>query len=99
MSYAVTSTVAFNPSKPCTAAVYRALQDIGDDASAADQLFLERWELSPIHGAASALRVAQIRRANPELAAEIRAELRVGRPLTQDERARLLAPSKETGIV
>jgi hypothetical protein len=35
------------------------------------------------------LRVAQIRRANPALAAEIRAELKRGRPLTGQERAAL----------
>ena len=34
-----------------------------------------RWEMCPQPGTALALRVQQIRRANPELAAAIRAEL------------------------
>jgi hypothetical protein len=38
-------------------------------------LFLERWEICPLPGSAAALRVSQIRRANPELAAAIRSEL------------------------
>jgi hypothetical protein len=40
-----------------------------------DLLFLERWEICPLPGPAAALRVSQIRRANPELAATIRREL------------------------
>jgi hypothetical protein len=50
---------------------------------------LEAWEVDPLPWAGPALRVGQIRRANPGLAAEIRAELIQGRPLTQDERAAL----------
>ena len=45
--------------------------------------------VSPSAGAGIALRVHQIRRANPALAAEIRAELKHGRPLTEAERADL----------
>ena len=52
-------------------------------------MFLELWERVPMPGAFAALRVGQIRRANPELAAEIRAELERGRPLTPEERAAL----------
>ena len=74
---------------PRTAAVQRALRDVYDETTTADLLFLEAWELHPSPGTAPALRVNQIRRANPSLAAEIRAELRQGRPLTEDERARL----------
>ncbi len=77
------------PTEPQTAAVQRALRGVHDDATAADLLFLEAWELHPLPGTAPALRVNQIRRANPSLAAEIRAELRQGRPLTEDERAQL----------
>jgi hypothetical protein len=55
----------------------------------ADLLFLEQWELRPSPGAAAALRVIQLRRANPDLAAEIRAEL--GR-LSLQERVALAAP-------
>jgi hypothetical protein len=60
----------------CTEALRRVLPQIRDQASAADLLFLERWEMYPLPGAAAALRVVQLRRANPELAAEIRAEVR-----------------------
>ena len=69
-----------------TAAVGRALAGARDHTWQADLLFLERWEQAPIPGAAAALRINQIRRANPALVAEIRAELRHGRPLTSPER-------------
>jgi len=58
-----------------TRAVQRALAAAPDASSAADLLFLERWEISPMPGIAAALRVGQLRRANPDLAAEIRAEV------------------------
>jgi hypothetical protein len=58
-----------------TQAVRRALTRSRDHTLLADLLFLERWEMAPIHGPAAALRVAQIRRANPELARQIRAEV------------------------
>jgi len=51
------------------------LSTVHDAASASDLLFLERWEISPEPSAAAALRVGQLRRANPSLAAEIRAEV------------------------
>jgi hypothetical protein len=60
----------------CTEALRRVLPQVRDDMSAADLLFLERWEMYPLPGAAAALRVAQIRRANPQLAAAIRAEVK-----------------------
>ncbi len=72
-----------------TTAVLRALSGERDASRLADLLFLELWEREPIPGAAAALRVYQIRRANPVLAAEVRAELRRGRPLTPEERATL----------
>jgi hypothetical protein len=72
-------------------ALRRVLAQSADRRSAEDLLFLERWEMMPLPGAASALRVAQLRRANPVLAAEIRAELKYGRPLTGAERAALRA--------
>jgi hypothetical protein len=68
---------------PRTEAVRRALRNYPDERSAWDLLFLEAWEIEPSPGAAAALRVGQIRRANPELAAEVRAEVagsRVARP-------------------
>ena len=58
-----------------TEALRRALQNMRDPSSAADLMFLENWELSSIPGVAAALRASQLRRANPALAAEIRAEL------------------------
>jgi hypothetical protein len=60
---------------PRTEAVRRALRTYQDERSAWDLLFLEAWEMDPSPGAAAALRVGQIRRANPELAAEVRAEV------------------------
>ncbi|CAH2602871.1 protein of unknown function [Rhodovastum atsumiense] len=61
--------------RPLTMAVRRALIHLNDAASRADLLFLERWEIRPMPGLAAALRVSQLRRANPALVAEIRAEL------------------------
>jgi hypothetical protein len=60
---------------PRTEAVRRALRTYHDERSAWDLLFLEAWEIDPSPGAAAALRVGQIRRANPELAAAVRAEV------------------------
>ncbi|MDQ2805048.1 MAG: hypothetical protein M3Y41_21110 [Pseudomonadota bacterium] len=71
---------------PRTQAVRRALQTVGNPLAAADLLFLECWEAQSALGIAATLRAAQIRRANPRLAAEIRAELHRGRPLTDPER-------------
>ena len=67
--------ITFDPDQPCTAVVRRHLAGQGNDAMAADLLFLERWEMSPAPGTGVVLRVSQIRRANPTLAAAIRAEL------------------------
>jgi hypothetical protein len=63
------------PFGPQTAAVRRAIAAAPDHTTLADFLFLERWEMAPIPGVAAALRVTQIRRANPELAAAVRAEI------------------------
>ncbi|MBS0560746.1 MAG: hypothetical protein JSR21_11895 [Proteobacteria bacterium] len=63
------------PAFPLTNAVRRALRSFSDERAAMDLLFLEAWERQPLPGAAAALRVGQIRRANPELAAEVRAEI------------------------
>jgi hypothetical protein len=60
---------------PRTATLQRALSETYDRRMIDDFLFLERWEASPCHGPATALRVSQIRRANPELANAIRSEL------------------------
>ncbi len=77
---------------PRTEALRRALSGLRNDQAVDDLLFLEAWEADPLPGAGAALRVGQLRRANPGLAAEIRAELRRGRPLTPNERA-ALAPA------
>jgi hypothetical protein len=61
-----------------TDVVRRALGAARDRAMIDDLLFLERWELSPTPGTAEALRISQIRRANPELAAAVRAEISAG---------------------
>jgi hypothetical protein len=62
-------------SGPRTEALRRALQQVHDEAEAADLLFLEYWQAQRAPGIAASLRAAQIRRANPTLAAEIHAEL------------------------
>ncbi len=61
---------------PKTAALRQVLTRTHDENAAGDLLFLERWEICPLPGSAAALRVSQIRRANPELAAAIRQELK-----------------------
>jgi hypothetical protein len=66
--------------RPQTEAVRRALRAAHDATSVSDLLFLETWEAQGLPDIASTLRASQIRRANPELAAEIRAELRAGPP-------------------
>ena len=65
--------------RPLTEAVRRALRTAPGDAAVRDLLFLEAWEMHPPADIASTLRAGQIRRANPLLAEEIRAELRGGR--------------------
>ena len=72
------NALSFDPAMPCTAVLRGVLPAVRDRASAADLLFLEHWERSPLPGAAAALRISQIRRANPRLAAAIRAELAGG---------------------
>jgi hypothetical protein len=64
-----------DPSAPLTSVLQDALPRIRDRSAQADLLFLERWEIAPQAGTGLALRVRQIRRANPELAAAIRAEI------------------------
>jgi hypothetical protein len=64
---------------PRTEALRRALQDVTDEAAAADLLFLEYWESQHTLDVAAILRASQIRRANPKLAAEIHDELTVTR--------------------
>ena len=61
--------------EPKTLALRRALATAGTDGVAADLRFLEAWEAEPRPGPGVALRVVQLRRANPDLAVAIRDEL------------------------
>lgn len=63
---------------PYTLAVRQALQGKSDSTLEADLLFLEAWEMHPSSNLGVTLRASQIRRANPELAAAIDAELKAG---------------------
>jgi hypothetical protein len=63
---------------PYTLAVRQALQNVNNSKIADDLLFLEAWEIQPSSNLGITLKVSQIRRANPELAAAIDAELRGG---------------------
>lgn len=63
-----------------TSAAQRALAALSASRAASDLLsadlcFLENWESNPAPGTAAALRVGQIRRANPQLADAIRREV------------------------
>ncbi len=64
-----------DPFAPVTSALQGAMPAIRDRSARDDLLFLERWEMAPLGGVGPALRVQQIRRANPELAEAIRAEV------------------------
>jgi hypothetical protein len=66
------------PKQPFTAAVRQALQNVNNWAIEADLLFLEAWEMHPSSHLGVTLRASQIRRANPDLAAAIDAELKAG---------------------
>jgi len=61
--------------RACTKTIARALASTHSHTASADYLFLEAWERTASPDLAGLLRVAQIRRANPELAAALRAEL------------------------
>jgi hypothetical protein len=58
-----------------TNALEKALRSATTATAVHDLLYLEAWERDPMHGAAAALRIHQIRRANPELAEAIRREV------------------------
>jgi len=61
---------------PYTQAVRKILENSNNSDKEADLLFLEVWEMQPTNLLAATLRASQIRRANPELAAAINAELK-----------------------
>ena len=69
----------FPSARPLTAALERKMRGASDERIIEDLLYLEHWELYPLPGPAAALRVSQLRRANPELAADIRHELTAAR--------------------
>jgi hypothetical protein len=69
-------TIDTSRKPPFTLAVRQALQGVSDSVTEADLLFLEAWEIQPSSHLGVTLRASQIRRANPELAAAIDAELK-----------------------
>jgi hypothetical protein len=71
-------TDMFASTRPLSSTVRNVFSQPCDQRLADDLLFLERWEICPVPGSAAALRISQIRRANPELAAAIRCELAPG---------------------
>jgi hypothetical protein len=74
-----------HPILAATAALRRALSQVRDPNTIDDLLFLERWEMRPMPNTAAVLRVKQIRRANPDLAAAIRAEVADQPPLRRSQ--------------
>jgi hypothetical protein len=62
--------------QPVTRAVSLALREADDPTTRSDLLFLEAWEISRPTNLGATLRANQIRRANPDLAAEIERELK-----------------------
>jgi hypothetical protein len=54
-------------------ALLQALEKYRDHSATSDLLFLMAWEIRPTSNLGIVLRIAQIRRANPVLAAELRA--------------------------
>jgi hypothetical protein len=61
---------------PFTLAVRQALQNANNSRFEEDLLFLEAWEMHPSPNLGVTLKASQIRRANPDLAAAIDAELK-----------------------
>lgn len=68
---------------PFTLAVREALQNVNNSRIADDLLFLEAWEMHPSSNLGVTLKASQIRRANPDLAAAIHAELKAAPILRQ----------------
>jgi hypothetical protein len=62
-------------SAPQTDAVRRIFASPLSSSAMADYLFLEAWERDPSDRPGVALRIGQIRRANPALAAAVRTEI------------------------
>ena len=68
---------------PFTLAVRQALQNANNSRLEEDLLFLEAWEMHPSSNLGVTLKASQIRRANPDLAAAIDAELKA-KPIRKD---------------
>jgi hypothetical protein len=79
MSTGMTTGELLRQDQPMTAVVRNLITLANDPAMISDLLFLERWERAPNAGMGSVLRAAQIRRANPILAAAVRAEVAAAR--------------------
>ena len=62
--------------QPVTRAVSLALQSMADPMARSDLLFLEEWEIRRTANPGAVLRISQIRRANPDLAAAVARELK-----------------------
>ena len=58
-----------------TDALRQVLDQVSDPPVVADLMFLDAWERNPQWVNGFALRIGQLRRANPTLAAAIRAEV------------------------
>lgn len=69
-------TIDSTQKPPFTLAVRQALQNVNNSRIAEDLLFLEAWEMHPSSNLGVTLKASQIRRANPDLAAAIGAELK-----------------------
>ncbi len=69
-------TIDSTQKRPFTLAVRQALQNANNSRIADDLLFLEGWEMHPSSNLGVTLKASQIRRANPDLAAAIDAELK-----------------------
>ena len=78
-----TDATPLHPSLAATATLRRVLTQVRDPYTIDDLLFLESWEMRPLPSTAAVLRIKQIRRANPSLAAAIRAEI-AGKPALQN---------------
>ncbi len=72
-----------------TTTIAQALATTHSHTASDDLLFLEAWEYSTNPGLADMLRAAQIRRANPALAAALRAEIQSTRLRSQPEHPHL----------
>lgn len=70
----------------CTATIAWALITTCNHTTRDDYLFLEARERRASTDLSALLCIAQIRRVNPALAAELRAEIATARPLTETER-------------